>query len=231
MINRTLIQTIAFSTLMSITSFANPFNTQSFDLLSDQQKEILNNVSDTYIMYTTTNVNLRCGANTDSDVVQTLPSGVEVDCLADVDGWTVVLYGDNDFYYFIKSDYLSETKPTKSYTDEDLYVLAHILSGEMHDQPWEDNIYTASVLMNRVNGDDWWTSGKHTVKAAAFKQNQYSCIKDGNYYREPSETNWKAAKYVLENGSQIPSNVVFQSGSPLSPRIWKKTKHAYYCYE
>lgn len=205
----------------------------NYENVPQDYKNRLNYVDDTTIKYTTDNLNVRVQPSTSAEIAYTLPYGSMIDILLTVDDWTLILDEDSNFY-FVHSDYLSDTKPLekppepkKSYSDEDLYVLAHVLAGEMMGQSWEDNIYTGSVVLNRVKSDKW---KGNTIKQVVFAKGQYSCVRDGNYYREPTDTNWSAAKYLLEHGSQIPYNVVFQSAGRQGTGVWKKTKSATYCY-
>ena len=97
------------------------------------------------------------------------------------------------------------------------------------DESREDQIYTGSVVLNRVNSDKWpGHSLEETITQKKWGK-QYACYWDGNFQRTPTATNWEVAKYLLENGSQIPHDVVYQSGKALG-KVWKHTSAAYYCY-
>ena len=98
-------------------------------------------------------------------------------------------------------------------------------------ESWEDKIYTGSVVLNRKNGDPWWSQGLHTIEAVVFRNGQYQPTWNGSFYNTPNEESVRAAIYLLENGSQIPSNVVFQAEFKQGSGVWKKTKGAYYCYK
>lgn len=116
--------------------------------------------------------------------------------------------------------------PVRSYTDEDLYILAHVICGEAQSYSDEEQRYVGSVVLNRVNSDRY----PNTIKGVVFQKNQYTCTRDGNYYRTPTESNWANAKYLLENGSVLPGNVVYQSGGRQGKGVYLKTAKHYYCY-
>lgn len=144
------------------------------------------------------------------------------------DGWYEVTTSDIMTTLWMKAENLQE-KPwpeAPTYTEEDLYILAHVIAGEA--QPYDDmeQRYVASVVMNRVNSPKF----PNSIKGVVFQKGQYSCTRDGNYYREPTERNWANAKYILENGSLLPGNVVFQSGGRQGKGTYLKTKYHYYCY-
>ena len=52
-------------------------------------------------------------------------------------------------------------------------------------------------------------------------------------YREPTEENIAAAEYVLENGSQLPENCIFQSLHQQGNGVYKyfEDTGTYICYK
>lgn len=114
----------------------------------------------------------------------------------------------------------------RSYTEEELYILAHVICGEAQSYPDQEQLYVGSVVLNRVNHGKF----PNSIKGVVFQKNQYSCTRDGNYYRTPTERNWANARYLLENGSVLPDNVVFQSGGKQGKGVYVKTSVHYYCY-
>ena len=96
-----------------------------------------------------------------------------------------------------------------SYSEEDLYLLSHVICGECNNCDWKMKTWVGSVVLNRV-ADPRFPS---TLQEVIFQNNplQYSCTVDGNFYKEPNEETIDAAKYLLENGSVLPENVIFQA--------------------
>lgn len=113
-----------------------------------------------------------------------------------------------------------------SYTQEDLYILAHVICGEAQPYPDEEQLYVGSVVLNRVNNPSF----PGTLRGVVFQPGQYSCTRDGNYNREPTARNWANAKYLLENGSILPGNVVWQSGGKQGKGVYLRTRYHCYCY-
>lgn len=106
----------------------------------------------------------------------------------------------------------TESSPSEeqnvSYTDEDLYYLTCAIVGEGQNVTFEEQIAVASVVINRLNSE-WFNYD--TIKEVCTAPGQYTSFSNGMAYREPTEENIEAAKYVLENGSQLPGNCIFQS--------------------
>ena len=117
-------------------------------------------------------------------------------------------------------------KDLLKYTEDDLYILAHIISGEAQYCDETEQKYVGSVFLNRVNSSRF----PNTFKEVAFQKKQYACTWDGNYKKEPTEQNWAVAKWLLENGSDLPANVVFQAQFKQGAGTYIKTKYHYYCY-
>ena len=115
---------------------------------------------------------------------------------------------------------------TQSYSQDDLEVLAHVLCGEAHTYPDEEQRYVGSVVLNRVKHRAY----PNTIRGVVFQKGQYACTWDGNYYRQPTEANYRNAKWLLENGSILPANVVYQSKARQGSGTYVSTKYHKYCY-
>lgn len=113
-----------------------------------------------------------------------------------------------------------------SYSEEDLYILAHVICGEAQGCPDDEQLYVGSVVLNRKNHPGF----PDTIKGVVFAPGQYSCTRDGNYYREPTDRNWANARHLLENGSVLPGNVVWQSGGRQGRGVFLRTRYHSYCY-
>ena len=106
-----------------------------------------------------------------------------------------------------------ETETEATYTDEDLYVLSHIISAEAGNCQEKMMLYVGSVVLNRVADKRF----PDTIKEVVFQTDplQYGPIEDGSYYNEPTEDALEVAEYLLENGSQLPADVIYQSNKIL----------------
>lgn len=103
-----------------------------------------------------------------------------------------------------------ETETEQTYTDEDLYVLSHIISAEAGNCQEEMMLWVGSVVLNRV-ADDRFPDTIYDVVFQTYPTLQYAPIKDGSYNKEPTEGAIKAARKLLEGGSVLPADVIYQS--------------------
>lgn len=103
----------------------------------------------------------------------------------------------------------AETETEALYSEEDLYLLSHLICGEVEGCDRQMKTYVGSVVLNRV-ADSRFPDNLYDV---IYQNNplQYKCTVDGNFEKTPGEETIEVAKYLLENGSQLPPNVIFQA--------------------
>lgn len=105
---------------------------------------------------------------------------------------------------------MSETETERDYTEEDFYVLSHIISAEAGNCGEEMLIAVGSVVLNRVADERF----PDTIKDVVFQTEptlQYGPIRDGSYEKDPTDDALEVAEFLLENGSQLPADVIYQS--------------------
>lgn len=125
---------------------------------------------------------------------------------------------------------VEETTAAPTYSEEDLYYLTHVLTGECHTSPWEEQVAVGSVVLNRVADPEF----PNTIKGVIEDRRhgiQYASFYDGNFKREATERNVAVAKYLLENGSQLPATVVYQSQRRQGSGTYVKINKHYFCYK
>ena len=102
-----------------------------------------------------------------------------------------------------------ETESELLYSEEDVYLLSHLICGEVEGCDRKVKTYVCSVVLNRV-ADPRFPDNLYEV---IYQNNplQYRCTVDGNFEKTPGEETIEVAKYLLENGSQLPPDVIFQA--------------------
>ena len=108
---------------------------------------------------------------------------------------------------------------------DELYALAHLICGEAQSCSRELQVAVGSVVLNRVAHPAY----PDTIEGVIFQKRQYACTWDGNYYRDPTPTNWEVAEMLLREGSQIPSNVIFQAQFKQGNFTWRRIENEYFC--
>lgn len=129
-------------------------------------------------------------------------------------------------------NYATETTATPiqntevCYSDNDLYLLSHLINAEGGNQSWDYMIAVGSVALNRINYPDLGSNLYEVIHWSG----QYSCIWDGNFDKSPNEASIEAAKYLLTHGSQYPYYVIFQSEFVQGDSIYATIGNCYLCY-
>lgn len=119
----------------------------------------------------------------------------------------------------------------KTYTENDLYVLSHIISAEAGNCSEDMMLSVGSVVLNRVADDRF----PDTIEEVVFQPGQYSPTWNGAYYAEPTEGAIEAAKTLLKDGTQIDASVVWQSNFPQGQGVYDTIESPwgsvmYFCY-
>lgn len=96
---------------------------------------------------------------------------------------------------------------TETYSENDLYVLSHIISAEAGNCGEEMLIGVGSVVLNRVASDKF----PDTIEEVVFQPGQYAPTWNGAYYDEPTDEAVEVAEMLLTDGSQIDESVVWQA--------------------
>lgn len=195
-------------------------------------------------MYTTCSLNIRTHVGVDAERYDTVPQNTKLSVQENfrVDDWVRIIYDNQELY--VNGKYLSDTEtpvieepepvvdkataqPVKSYNEDDFYIMSHVIMAEAGGCSWEHMIGVGSVVLNRVNHEAF----PNTIKEVVYQKGQYACMWDGNYEKTPNEQSEQAARYLLENGSQMPSNVVWQAEFVQGNGIYKQIGNTYFCYK
>lgn len=107
---------------------------------------------------------------------------------------------------------VEENVPAIPYTEEDLDLLARLLTAEMG-MSWVDDkiqLYVGSVVLNRMNHDLY----PDTLYDVIYDRGQYSPTWTGTINNTPDERTIANARLLLEEGSILPENVIFQANFP-----------------
>lgn len=183
--------------------------------------------SEEVYIWTTDRVNIRKNPSTSSEVLDTVNIGSKFTYIKEIDNWVEIKYNGDVAY--IRGDYISYEEIEKlNYTERELYLMSHLIMGEAGSDVCSDKnqLYVASVVMNRVASDEF----PDTIEEVIFQDGQYACTWDGNFYRTPNERAIENAKIILQYGSMLPSNVVYQSGYPQGSGTHEKVQTHYFCY-
>lgn len=183
------------------------------------------------IKYCNTDVlNVRKGPSTKYTIIGQLVYNQEVEILGEEDGWYKINFKGSIGY--VSATYISDTKyineVAEQCPDDELWLLAHLISGEAQFCDDTEQRYVGSVVLNRMKHSAY----PDTMKEVIFQKGQYACTWTNNLFlREPTQSNWDNARWLLENGSILPDNVIYQAQFPQGSGVYVQTQYHYYCYE
>lgn len=110
----------------------------------------------------------------------------------------------------------------------DVDLLARLITAEQGYNAGEDAYYyTASVVWNRMNSDKF----PDEMRDVIYQPGQYQCVDNGHIEREYDDLAWEVAVAVLEDGTWIPENVVYQAEFVQGSGVWEQVGRTYFCYE
>lgn len=175
--------------------------------------------------WTAANINIREEPNTNSKILEVYKFNTHISYAKYNEEWSIIKYNGNSAYIYSK--YISNKKlPEKKYTDSELYMLSHLIMGEAGGQSDKCQLYTGSVVLNRIKSNKY----PDTMKGVIFQKGQYACTWDGNYNKTPTKQCIENAKYLLEHGSVLPENVVYQAGFKQGKGIYAIVDGEHFCY-
>lgn len=125
------------------------------------------------------------------------------------------------------AEYEQEKGEAKLQYEKDLYLLSHLINAEAGSNWCSDDLmrYVGSVALNRVDH----AAFPNTLEEVVYQPGQYSCLWDGNFDKEPCDRAIRIAKELLDNGSVLPSDVVFQAEFPQGSGVYIQEQNMFLC--
>lgn len=120
--------------------------------------------------------------------------------------------------------------PTYQYTQEDYEYLLMTIVGEAQNCSYEHQMYVGSVVLNRLHNDKYF-SYADCIKDVVLAKSQYTCFNNGMAYRTPTDLNIQVAHDLIDNGSALPGNVIFQAEFTQGEGIYAHIGNTYFCYK
>lgn len=111
--------------------------------------------------------------------------------------------------------------------EKELYLLSHLINAEAGSDWCSDDLmrYVGSVALNRVQHEAF----PGTLEEVIYQPGQYACTWDGNFDKEPCDRAIRIAKELLEGGSVLPVDVVFQAEFPQGSGCYIQEQNTFLC--
>lgn len=112
--------------------------------------------------------------------------------------------------------------------EKNLDILARIIETEVGAPYLDDSLSyrVGSVFLNRVKSDKF----PDTFYEVAHQEGQYANAGSPVWYNEPSDRSKQIAQELLEHGSCLPPEVIWQANFPQGKGIYLYQDGIYFCY-
>lgn len=113
-------------------------------------------------------------------------------------------------------------KEVISITNDELYLLSKLVSSEARGESYEGQVAVAAVVINRVLDDRF----PNNIKDVIYQKNAFSVVNNGQIYKNPTDSAYKAAREALY-GKDPTSGAIYFWNPEISTCSWIKTLDPY----
>lgn len=104
-------------------------------------------------------------------------------------------------------------------SDEDMKLLARAVYSEARGEPYEGQVAIAAVILNRVKSELF----PNTISEVIFQPGAFTAVSDGQFWLEPDETAYQAAKDALNGWDPTYEAIYyFNPDTATSKWIWSR---------
>lgn len=115
--------------------------------------------------------------------------------------------------------YVTASRGTNQISQQDLDCLARIVHSEARGETYEGMVAVASVVLNRVDSKVFGKS----IQDVIFQSGAFTAVSDGQYYLEPDETSYRAAKAAL-NGWDPTGGAIYYWNPAKATSKWVRSR-------
>ncbi|CEN91024.1 cell wall hydrolase [Paraclostridium sordellii] len=116
----------------------------------------------------------------------------------------------------------NKSKEVISITNDELYLLSKLVSSEARGESYEGQVAVAAVVINRVLDPRF----PDDIKEVIYQRNAFSVVNNGEIYKEPTDSAYKAAREALY-GSDPTRGAIYFWNPDIATCNWIKTLDPY----
>ena len=116
----------------------------------------------------------------------------------------------------------NKSKEVISITNDELYLLSNLVSSEARGESYEGQVAVAAVVINRVLDPRF----PDDIKEVIYQRNAFSVVNNGEIYKEPTDSAYKAAREALY-GSDPTRGAIYFWNPDIATCNWIKTLDPY----
>ena len=110
-------------------------------------------------------------------------------------------------------------------SEEDIDLLARAIWNECGILGEKGQYYCGSVILNRINHEQF----PDNLYEVLYADKQYQIVKNGMINREAPKESYDIARDLLENGSILPYNIVYQAQFKQGKYVYEIIGNTYFC--
>lgn len=115
--------------------------------------------------------------------------------------------------------YLGLSDNSSSYSNEDVNLLAKVISAEARGESYEGQVAVGAVILNRVAHPSF----PDTISGVVYQNGAFSCVYDSNWYQPVADSAKRAARDAL-NGWDPTGGAVYYYNPAKTSDKWIRTR-------
>ncbi len=101
------------------------------------------------------------------------------------------------------------------YSSSDYNLLARLISAEARGEPYSGQVAVGAVVLNRVEHPSF----PDTISSVIYQNGAFSCLDDGQFWKEVTESSYKAARDAL-NGLDPSGGAIYYFNPDTATNKW-----------
>ncbi len=112
---------------------------------------------------------------------------------------------------------------SSGYSSSDYNLLARLISAEARGEPYVGQVAVGAVVLNRVSHPSF----PNTVSGVIYQPGAFTCLNDGQFWKEVSDTSYRAAKDAL-NGWDPSGGAIYYYNPATAKSSWIRSRPIIY---
>ena len=109
------------------------------------------------------------------------------------------------------------------YSSSDYNLLARLISAEARGEPYVGQVAVGAVVLNRVSHPSF----PNTISGVIYQSGAFSCLNDGQFWKEVSDSSYRAARDAL-NGWDPSGGAIYYYNPTTAKSNWIRSRPIIY---
>ena len=113
----------------------------------------------------------------------------------------------------------SESSGSSSFTNDEINLLAKVISAEARGESYEGQVAVGAVILNRIAHPSF----PDTLSGVVYQKGAFSCVNDSNWYQPVAESAKRAAKDAI-NGWDPTGGAIYYYNPAKTSNAWMRSR-------